>query len=229
MTNDTSRAAIIDAIAGRRSVRAFLPDPVPDETVRDILHAASRAPSGTNMQPWRVDVVTGESLARLTDAVGAAFNDPDYRRDQPYNYYPDTFPEPFLARRRKVGWDMYGLLGIERGEKDKMHAQHGRNFTFFDAPVGLIFSIHNRLEIGSWLDYGMFLQNVMVAARGRGLDTCPQAAFASVHEGIRPVLDIPEGEVVVCGMALGHADEAAVENALETERAALDEFATFHE
>ena len=169
----------------------------------------------------------GESLARLSKAVLTAHNDPDYERDYVYKYYPDKFPEPYLSRRRAVGWGLYNLLGIEKGDKEKMHAQHGRNYNFFDAPVGLVFTIDNALEIGSWLDYGMFLQNIMVAARGRGMDTCPQAAFAPFHKVMRPVLDIPDNEVVVCGMALGYADHSAIENTLISERAALDQFVTF--
>ncbi len=189
---------------------------------------ASRAPSGTNMQPWNVHVLTGEAQQKFSAAVLAAFNDPNYPRDQAYKYYPDKFPEPYLARRRKVGWDMYGLLGIEKGEGAKMHTQHGYNYQFFDAPVGLIFTIEDVLEIGSWLDSGMFWQNIMVAARGRGLDTCPQAAFAPFHQVIREQLDIPENQVVIGGMALGWVDESAIINQLETERAEVNAFTTFH-
>lgn len=222
--NDVDRA-----ITSRRSLRAFLPKPVPEELIRHILRVSARAPSGTNMQPWKVHVATGETLKKLSSAVLAAFNDPDFKRDAAYKYYPDVFPEPYLSRRRTVGWGLYNLLGIEKGDKAKMHAQHSRNALFFDAPVGMMFTIDARLEIGSWLDYGMFLQNIMIAARGHGLDTCPQAAFAPFQGPIRKVLDIPEGDVVVCGMALGYADEEAVENTLVTERAALQEFVTFAE
>lgn len=215
------------AITSRRSLRAFKSDPVPRALVEHILAVSARAPSGTNMQPWKVHVATGGTLNKLSQAVLTAFNNPDYQRDAAYRYYPDTFPEPYLSRRRKVGWDLYNLLGIEKGDKARMHAQHSRNAIFFDAPVGMIFTIDARLEIGSWLDYGMFLQNIMVAARGHGLDTCPQAAFAPFQAPIRSVLDIPEGDVVVCGMALGYADHDAVENALETERAPLEDWARF--
>ncbi len=123
-----------------------------------------------------------------------------------------------MARRRKIGWDLYGLLGIEKGNKDKMHAQHRRNFMFFDAPVGMMFTIDRALQIGSWLDYGMFLQNIMVAARGLGLHTCPQAAFANYHGIIREQLGIPGDEVVICGMSMGTADADAIENTLVSER-----------
>lgn len=215
------------AITSRHSIRAYLDKPVPQETIEHILNVSARAASGTNMQPWKTYVATGETLAKLCDVTLAAHNDPTYEREHTYKYYPDKFPEPFLARRRAVGWGLYSLLGIEKGDKEKMHAQHGRNFKFFDAPVGLMFTIDKRLEIGSWLDYGMFLQNIMVAARGHGLDTCPQAAFASLHKVIRPVLDIPDGELIVCGMALGYADPDAIENTLISERAPLSDNTVF--
>ena len=226
MTKNTS-SIVNEAITSRHSMRAFLDTPVPRETIEDILAVSARAPSGTNMQPWKVYVATGNTLRKLSEAVLGAHNDPNYEREQTYKYYPDKFPEPFLSRRRTVGWGLYNLLGIEKGDKEKMHVQHGRNYTFFDAPVGLMFTIERELEIGSWLDYGMFLENIMIAARGHGLHTCPQAAFAPFHKVIRPVLNIPDNEVVVCGMALGHADMNAIENSLVTERASLDEFVVF--
>ena len=213
-----------EAITSRRSVRAFLPTPVPRETVERILDIAARAPSGTNMQPWRGHALTGARLRALTEALVA---EAGAKVEAEYRYYPKAFFEPYLSRRRKVGWDLYGLLGIARGESEKMQRQHARNFTFFGAPVGLIFTIDRRLEIGSWLDYGMFLGNVMTAARAQGLDTCPQAAFAPHHRTIRAMLDIPDTEVVVCGMALGHADPTAPENSLVTERAPAAEFCRF--
>jgi len=136
---------------------------------------------------------------------------------------------PYIDRRRKVGWDLYGLLGLTRDDKAGMAAQHGRNFTFFDAPVGMIFTIDRIMEQGSWLDYGMFLQNIMVAARARGLDTCPQAAFTQYHRIIAAELGLPANEMVVCGMALGWADPARIENTLETEREPSHVFARFME
>jgi nitroreductase len=145
----------------------------------------------------------------------------------PYKYYPAKWREPYISRRRKLGWDLYRLLGIGREEKDRMALQHSRNFRFFDAPVGLIFTIDRDLDLGSWLDYGMFLQNVMLAARARGLDTCPQAAIAQAHEILREELQIPETEQVVCGMSLGHAREDAIENTLLTEREPVAKFARF--
>ncbi|HWT09526.1 MAG TPA: nitroreductase [Roseomonas sp.] len=214
------------AIAGRRSIRAFLPTPVAQGDVERLLDLAARAPSGTNMQPWRGYALTGEPLRALSAALVAEHMAGRHGESE-YRYYPEAFFEPYLSRRRKVGWDLYGLLGIARGENAKMQAQHARNFTFFGAPVGIIFTIDRRLEIGSWLDYGMFLGNLTVAARGMGLDTCPQAAFAPHHRTIRAHLPIPDEEVVVCGMALGHADPDAPENTLVTERAPARDFCRF--
>lgn len=220
-------ASIDEAITSRRSIRAFAPTPVPRETVEHILEVASRAPSGTNMQPWQVYVATGAAKQALTDAIlDARENDPEAQVRE-YNYYPKEFFEPYLSRRRKVGWDLYGLLGIERGDKERMSRQQARNFSFFDAPVGLIFTIDRRLELGSWLDYGMFIQNVMIASRAQGLHTCPQAAFCPYHRVIRKQLGIPETEAVVCGMSLGYQDPTAVENGLVAERVPVSEFARF--
>ena len=215
------------AIASRHSIRAFLPTPIPRATMEAILDVAARAPSGTNMQPWMVRVLTGAPKNRLIAAVQAVFDSGEAGHKQEVQYYPDEFFEPYLGRRRTVGWDLYGRLGIARGENAKMKAQHRRNFQFFDAPVGLVFTIDRRLATGSWLDYGMFLQNVMTAARARGLDTCAQAAWAHYHTAMRPVLGLAETEVVVCGMALGYADLDAPENAMVTERAPAKEFARF--
>lgn len=215
------------AMTSRHSIRAFLPTPLPGETVEAILDVAARAPSGTNMQPWMARVLTGEPKDRLIAAVQAAFDSGEPGHTQEVQYYPDAFFEPFLGRRRAVGWDLYGRLGIARGENAKMKAQHRRNFQFFDAPVGIVFTIDRRLATGSWLDYGMFLQNVMTAARARGLDTCAQAAWAHYHKAMRPVLGLADTEVVVCCMALGYADPDAAENAMVTERTPAREFATF--
>ena len=218
-----------EAIVGRRSIRRFLPTPVPAEVVADILEVASRAPSGTNTQPWQVIVLAGEARERLSRAVLAVHDDPAAMAQavEEYAYYPRQWVSPYIDRRRKVGWDLYGLLGIGKADKARMHAQHGRNYAFFDAPVGLIFTIDRVMERGSWLDYGMFLQNVMVAARARGLDTCPQAAFTPFHRTIAAELGIPDTRMVVCGMSLGHADPQAVENSLRTEREPVSGFAEF--
>jgi len=223
-------ASIVDAaITSRRSIRAFLPDPVPRDVIEDILRVAARAPSGTNTQPWFVHVLTGAALRRLSEAILEIQRDAQSLalHTEEYAYYPEKWVEPYLARRRKVGWDLYGLLGIGRTDKERMQAQNCRNFVFFDAPVGLIFSIDRVMAQGSWLDYGMFLQNIMVAARARGLDTCPQAAFTTFHRVIRDQLDIGAERTIVCGMSLGHADMSRIENTLVTEREPLERFVFF--
>ena len=219
-------ATVDEAITSRRSVRAFLPDPVGEPTIREILDVASWAPSGTNMQPWRVYVTSGETKERVSRAILDSGLRAEKARGE-YKYYPDKFFEPYYARRRAVGYALYGHLGIGKRDVAQMRTQHDRNFVFFDAPVGMIFTIDRRLNQGSWVDYGMFLQNIMVAARARGLHTCPQAAFAPYHRQIRPVLGIPDEEIVVCGMALGYEDASKPENNLRTERVSLDEWAVF--
>jgi nitroreductase len=233
ITPDTT-AAVDAAITSRRSVRAFLPTPVPRQTIEDILAVASRAPSGVNTQPWKVTVLTGTAKDALSQKIlaehdaraAAGSTGADVGE---YDYYPTEWAPPYIDRRRKVGWDLYGLLGIAKGDKARMHAQHGRNYRFFDAPVGMIFTIDRILRQGSWLDYGMFLQNVMTAARARGLDTCPQAAFIGFYSLIEEHLNLPRTEMVVCGMSLGWADEAAPENKLVTEREPVAGFTRFVE
>ncbi len=220
--------AIVDeAIVSRRSVRAFLPDPVGEQVIRDLLTVAARAPSGTNMQPWKVYVVTGAKKQAITDAILNSGIRAEKAKWDEYKYYPDKFFEPYYTRRRAVGFALYGALGIEKRDVDRMREQHDRNFVFFDAPVGMIFTIDRRLNQGSWIDHGMFIQSLMIAARGRGLHTCPQAAFAPYHNQIRPILGIPDEEIVTCGLALGYEDTSKPENNWRTERASLDEFVTF--
>ena len=243
MTNQNDFAAVkaapgaqvaetaIAAIASRRSVRGFLPDPVPLELVRHILDVAARAPSGTNMQPWTGHVVTGATLARLTAAaVEAALGDNGKQgHEREYKYYPDEFFEPFLSRRRAVGFGLYDLIGIAKGDRQRMREQGARNYTFFDAPVGMIFTIDKRLEIGSWLDYGMYLENICVAARHYGLHTCAQAAWPTYHSVLRPILGIPDDHKLVCGMALGYEDTSRPENALRTARVPASDYMTWHD
>lgn len=227
---ETPEQKIVDeAIRSRRSIRAFKPTPVAREDIEAILDVAARAPSGSNTQPWKVYVVTGDIRQRLSRRILDVYLDPVQAKahTEEYDYYPREWVSPYIDRRRKVGWDLYALLGLTRDNKTGMQAQHGRNYAFFDAPVGLIFTIDRVMEQGSWLDYGMFLQNVMIAARGRGLDTCPQAAFTQFHRVIAEVLQLPAEEQLVCGMALGFADPGRVENSLQTERAPVSEFARF--
>jgi len=226
-----STAAVDAAITSRHSMRAFLPTEVPRQTIEEILAVAARAPSGTNTQPWQVHVLTGASKRELSAKILAAYDDPAVAatHTEEYAYYPTEWRSPYIDRRRKVGWDLYGLLQITKGDKTRMHAQHGRNYAFFDAPVGLMFTIDRVMCQGSWLDYGMFLQNIMVAARARDLHTCPQAAFTQFHKIILSHLGTGPEQMLVCGMSLGFADPAAIENTLVTERAAVASFTTFHE
>ena len=231
-----SRATAVDeAIETRMSMRAFTSQAVPRETIAHLLQVAARAPSGTNTQPWRVYVLQGASRDALADKVCAAHDairanpalGAGYREE--YDYYPQNWVSPYIDRRRENGWGLYGLLGIARGEKDRMHAQHQRNFRFFDAPVGLMFTLERVMGRGSLLDYGAFLQNIMVAARGHGLHTCPQAAWNGFASIVLPHIGAGPNEMLVCGMSLGYADEAALVNTYRTPRVAAGEFTTWVE
>ena len=217
---------VIEAIESRRSVRGFLDKPVPRATVEDILRVAARAPSGTNMQPWKVVVVAGERKARLTETVLAAM-ETGGAGEREYKYYPDTFPPVYADRRREIGWALYGLLGIGKGDREGSRTQQLRNYKFYGAPVGLFFFIDRELELGSWLDFGMFIENVMLAARAHGLHTCPQVAWCNQHALVRRVLEVPDDQALVCGMSLGHEDPDWPANMLETPRVPVAEFARF--
>jgi len=206
-------------------VRRFLPTPVPRQTVEAILTTASRAPSGTNSQPWAVHAVAGEARERLVKAVLQAAR--EGRRKDEYPYSPEPIPEPYLARRRKVGYDLYKLYGIERHDYPARKLAYLRNFEFFGAPVGLFFTMDRILLNGSWLDMGLFMQNVMVVARAYGLETCAQAAWCDYGDIVREQLGVPPGRLLVSGMALGHEDPSAPENTLRTEREPASAFATF--
>ncbi|MDA9529032.1 nitroreductase [Bradyrhizobium sp. CCBAU 25338] len=226
--------SVVEILHRRRSVRGFLPKPVPRETIAKLLEAAARSPSGTNMQPWRVYVLTGPAKERLTRDV-LKMRELEPHREKPpkpygeYDYNPEPLFEPYLTRRRTVGFALYQLLGVERGDRSASWAMAGRNFEFFGAPVGLIFTIDRSLQQGSWLDYGIFLQSFMLAAHDYGLETCAQAAWRHYHDVIRPLCGLPEREIVVCGMSLGYADESAPSNKLITEREPVENFATFVE
>lgn len=215
-----------EAIVGRQSIRAFLPKPVAREAIERILLIAGRAPSGSNVQPWKVRVLMGRAKAGLAAEIHA-LHEQGKTGTWPYRYYSDVWREPYLERRRRTGWGLFGTLGIKKGDREATRVQRGRNYLFFDAPVGLIFTIDRDLALGSWIDYGAFLQSIMVAARAEGLETCAQAAFCEYHEVIQRRLAIPEEEMIVCGMSLGFADPDAVVNTFRTERMALAEFVTF--
>jgi nitroreductase len=223
-------ASVDAAIESRFSARAFLPTPVPRDVIADILRVASRAASGTNTQPWKVYVLQGQSrdtlVAKVCATHDAIYADPAlaaaYREE--YDYYPEKWVSPYIDRRRENGWGLYGLLGITKGDKDRMHAQHQRNYRFFDAPVGLMFTLDRVMGRGSLVDYGMFMQSIMVAARARGLHTCPQAAWNGFAKIILPHIGAGDGEMLVCGMALGHADPADKVNGFHTPREPVEAF-----
>jgi nitroreductase len=231
MIQTKEQQIVDDAITSRHSMRAFLPTPVAREDIEQMLEVAARAPSGSNTQPWKVYVLTGAIKERLSAEILKTYADKERFESltEEYRYYPDQWGSPYIERRRKVGLDLYKLLGLGRDDKAGMHAQHGRNYQFFDAPVGFIFTMDRTMNTGSWLDFGCFLQNLMVAARGRGLDTCAQAAFNRFHPVIREVTGIPESELVICGMALGFADHSKIENSLISEREPVAGFARFLE
>ncbi|MBC7619766.1 MAG: nitroreductase [Candidatus Saccharibacteria bacterium] len=224
-----------DAITSRSSIRAFTAQTVPRETLAHLLEVASRAPSGTNCQPWRVYVLQGASRNTLVDKVCAAHDalraDPRLATQyvEEYDYYPQQWVSPYIDRRRENGWGLYGLLGIGKADKDKMHAQQQRNYRFFDAPVGLMFTVDRVMGRGSLVDYGAFLQNIMVSARGHGLHTCPQAAWNGFSSIILPHIAAQASEMLVCGMALGYADTSAVVNSFHTPRVPVADFTTWLE
>ena len=221
---------IEQAIDSRMSARAFTQQPVPRNTLTQLLALAARAPSGTNTQPWKVYVLQGQSRDTLVDKVCAAHDEvrahpekaADYR--EAYDYYPEKWVSPFIDRRRENGWSLYGLLGITKGDKDKMHAQHQRNYRFFDAPVGLMFTLDKVMGRGSLVDYGMFLQTLMLAARGMGLHTCPQAAWNGFANIILPHIGAGDNEMLICGMALGYADDKDIVNTFRTPRETVESF-----
>ena len=226
----STSVTIQQAMDSRMSARAFTQQAVTQEVITDILHMASRAPSGTNTQPWKVYVLQGESRNSLVTKVCAAHDEirahpekaADYR--EAYDYYPEKWVSPYIDRRRENGWSLYGLLGIGKADKDKMHAQHQRNYKFFDAPVGLMFTLDKVMGRGSLVDYGMFLQSVMLAARAHGLHTCPQAAWNGFATIILPHIGAGPDEMLVCGMALGFADDQDIVNTFRTPRETVASF-----
>lgn len=217
---------IVDAVSGRRSVRSFLPEPVAESVVLDILRAASRAPSGTNIQPWLVHVVTGAARERLSRAALAAADADETSLE--YQYLPEVMREPYLSRRRKIGFDLYAKYGLERQDMAGRKAAMLRNFTFFGAPVGIFITMDRDQALGAWIDCGMFMQNVMVVARAFGLETCPQQAWCDFGAVVHREIGIPEDHILLSGMALGKADWSAPENTLVTDRAGVAEFTTWH-
>lgn len=220
-------AAVEHAVTTRRAIRAFRPDPVDMALVKRILSAARFAPSGSNIQPWSVHVVTGEPLRRMSAELTRTFMSGAPERPD-FAYYPTNWRPPYIDRRRKTGWSLYQLAGVARGDRQAGDRQRARNYAFFGAPVGLVFAIDKDLNQGSWLDYGMFIQSIMVLARAHGLHTCPLAAIGNYPDIVRRHLGIADAQIVIAGMALGHPDMADPTNRLITEREPLEEFTAFH-
>lgn len=209
---------VLEAISSRKSIRAFTDQPVSRQTVEQLLEISQRAPSGTNTQPWHVYVCAGEVRQAITDDVLAMAARGESSSYEDYNYYPAKWKDVHRDRRRGVGWSLYGLLGIEKGDREASARQGARNFKFFDAPVGLFITTEAYLGNGSWADAGMYVQTLMLAARGLGLHTCPQAAWIQFQEPIFRHLQIPEDEMLVTGMCLGYSDDTAIENTLVSDR-----------
>jgi nitroreductase len=214
---------VSQAVARRISVRAFKPDPVDAAVVRALLDAARQAPSGGNLQPWRVSALAGAPLAALkakaAEVMAKGGETPEY------DVYPPKLWEPFRTRRYVCGEDLYGVIGIGREDRDARLAQVARNYDFFGAPVGLFFSLDRRLGPPQWSDMGMFIQTLMLLAVERGLDTCPQEFWANLPRTVGEAIDLPEDHMLFCGMALGYRDETAPINGLRTRREAVDDFA----
>jgi nitroreductase len=218
---------IDDVLRARKSCRAFKPDPVSRELVEEVLRMAALSPSGTNVQPWKMHVVGGDVRRQLEEEVLA------HRETNPEDSGAE-FPrmgkrkEPYTGRSRKLGKDMYTLIGIPKGDQAANWAQWGRNYKFFDAPVGIIFTIDKDLDRMSYVDLGMFMQSLMLAAKVRGLDTCAQGAWNNYWSATRRVLNVPEDDYIVCGLSLGYADESHPVNTLVSEREPVENFAVFH-
>jgi nitroreductase len=230
MTAPNDVLAVDAALTSRHSCRQFLDRPVSSDLVSEILDVATRAPSGHNSQPWQVHVLMGASLRRFTTAILIEFDDPARHRAhvEDNDVYPTEWHSPYIERRRATGAALYESLNIKRGDKARMHEQMRKNYDFFGAPVGLIFTLEDT-RMRSMLDYGMFMQNIMIAARARGMDTCPQAAFAIFHRAVHAALQLPSNIKVVCGMALGFGDRDAPVNRFRTSREAASAFTIFHQ
>lgn len=213
---------VTEAVDRRVSVRAFKPDPVPGALVREILEAAHRAPSGGNLQPWRVHALAGEPLEALKAKVAANLGG----ETPEYDVYPDNLWDPFRTRRFECGEDLYATLGIPREDKPARLQQLFKNTQFFGAPVGLFFSLDRKLGKPQWADVGMYMQTVMLLAVERGLATCAQEFWARYPKTVGDHIGLPDDHMLFSGMALGWADETAPINSLRTRRDSFDVWAT---
>lgn len=218
---------IEEAIRSRKSVRAFTDQEVSKEQIERILELSQRSPSGTNTQPWHTYVVTGEVKDAIIKDVGELFDQGKASKYEDFDYYPAEWKPVHRDRRRELGWDLYGLVGIEKGDREGTARQSKRNFCFFDAPVGVFFTTDAYLGRGSWFDTGLYMQTVMLAARAEGLHTCPQAAWISFQEPIFRHLNIPDDQVLVSGMALGYEDTSKIENTLVSKREPMEHVVKF--
>jgi len=219
---------LLDAMTGRQSSRAFLSKEVSREKITAILNAARWAPSGVNMQPWRVAVVSGESKQRLSEAIVAA-RDSGSTANPDYRYYPDEWFEPYKQRRIETGLALYSALDIRKEDEKKRIDAWNNNYRFFGAPVGLLVFLDRRLGQGSWIDIGMFLQNIMLAAHAEGLATCPQASLADYPDIVRDILGIEHNWALACGISLGYPDSKAAVNGYRTPREPVEQFTSWHE
>ena len=218
---------VFEAIESRKSIRAFTDQPVEKELLYQLLQISQRSPSGTNTQPWYVYLCTGDVKQAITDDVLKMAAEGKSKKYEDYDYYPPVWRDAHQARRRAVGWGLYGLLGIEKGDREGSARQGARNFKFFDAPVGLFVTVDSYVTRGSWADAGMYIQTIMLAARGLGLHTCPQAAWIPLQEPVFKHLGIPDDQELVTGMSLGYADKDAIENTLVSEREDVSNVARF--
>jgi nitroreductase len=222
-----SRETVDRIIKGRFASRSFTSRAVPQQTIVDILDVARFAPSGANIQPWRVYAVAGAKKEEISRTLWKAHEEARDQHSSEYLYYASPLPEPYASRRDQFGQLFYGSLGIQQSDTAARGRQTAKNYGFFEAPVGLIIAIDRRLQVGSWLDLGMFIQNVMIAAAARGMQTCPQETFSKYHALLRTLLPIPPEEIVVCGMSIGFAEEACVSAGSLMPKAAVGEFAQF--
>ena len=220
-----ARSPIDEVIAGRLSCREFSSRRVARSTIEQILRVSRFAPSGANIQPWHVYVLAGAARAEVSAALLHAYMNEPNEHVSEYQYYATAFPEPYLGRRQEFGRLFYSSLGIAQSDAAARSRQTAKNYAFFGAPVGLIVTIDRRLAMGSWLDLGMFIQNVLLAAVGRGLQSCPQEAFAKFHRILRPLLSIPAEQMVACGISMGHPRERS--RARLMPRADVEAFASF--
>ncbi len=220
---------VSEAVATRKTIRAFRSDAVDPAIIRRILSLSARAPSGGNLQPWRVYGLLGAARDELVRRVKAKMAETPMGETPEYHIYPPDLTEPYKTRRFRIGEAMYATMGIPREDRASRLKQFVRNWEFFGAPVGLIFTIDRQMQQGQWADLGMFMENVMLLAREEGLHTCPQEAWAVWHSTIRNYLSIPQNEMIFCGMAIGYADEDAAINTLDSERVPLEEFTTLRE